>query len=310
MIKYILKRVALMIPVILGISIIIFGIMEISPGDPVRMMLGEGASDEAIQEFKEEMGLSGNAVSRYLNYMYNAIQGDLGTSYRTKNEVTKDLMIRFPVTFTITTWGVLIAILFGIPLGILSAVKQYSLVDMAGQVSAMLLMAVPAFFLGLLLMLYFSLTLKWVPATGWGSWKHIILPCISIAAAVLANFMRMTRSTMLEIIRQDFVRTARAKGANQFRVIFKHALPNALLPVITSIGLLYAYLMGGAVVIENVFAINGLGTYVVNAVRNKDYPAVMGTILFLAAILCVINLIVDLTYAYIDPRIKSQYAKR
>lgn len=299
-----------MIPVILGISIIIFGIMEISPGDPVRMMLGEGASDEAIQEFKEEMGLSGNAVSRYLNYMYNAIQGDLGTSYRTKNEVTKDLMIRFPVTFTITTWGVLIAILFGIPLGILSAVKQYSLVDMAGQVSAMLLMAVPAFFLGLLLMLYFSLTLKWVPATGWGSWKHIILPCISIAAAVLANFMRMTRSTMLEIIRQDFVRTARAKGANQFRVIFKHALPNALLPVITSIGLLYAYLMGGAVVIENVFAINGLGTYVVNAVRNKDYPAVMGTILFLAAILCVINLIVDLTYAYIDPRIKSQYAKR
>jgi peptide/nickel transport system permease protein len=308
-IKYIGQRLLMMIPVILGISFIIFSIMNLTKGDPARLILGEGATLEAIEGKREELGLNDHFIVRYAKYISRVAVGDFGRSYRTDAPVSEEIFSRFPTTFYIAFLGILFATLFAVPVGVISAVKQYSAIDIITTVVAMLLTSMPGFFVGMLLILSFALMLRIFPATGIGTWKHFILPSLSVASVTMANFIRMTRSTMLEVIRQDYVRTARAKGASIRRVIFTHCLRNSLLPVVTVIGINFGIQLGGTIMIEAVFAIPGLGTYMINAIRQKDIPAVMGSVIFAAIVAGIVNLSVDILYAYIDPRVKSHYEK-
>lgn len=307
MLKYIGRRILMMIPVILGISFIIFAIMNFTPGDPARLILGESASNDDVEALREEMGLNDNFFVRYFNYVKNALRGDFGTSYRSKVPVYDELFARFPSTLKLAFGSTVLMIIVGIPIGIISAVKQYSIIDTVSLISAFLLTSMPAFWLGLMLILIFSLKLDWLPATGVDSLKHFILPCITLAAAMMASLIRMTRSNMLEVIRQDYIRTAKAKGAGETRIIFKHALRNALLPVITIIGMNFGAMLGGTMIIESVFAMPGLGTMTITAVRMKDTPLVIASVLFVAVAIGIMNLLVDILYTYVDPRLKSQF---
>ncbi|MDP3387618.1 MAG: ABC transporter permease [Eubacteriales bacterium] len=309
MVRYIGKRILMMIPVILGISFIIFTIMNFTPGDPARLVLGETATYEEIETWRENEGLNDNFFVRYGRYIKNALQGDFGITYTTNISVTKELGDRLPSTMKLAFGSVVLMVSLGVPIGIISAVKQYSLIDRISLVTALLLTSMPAFWLGLMLILFFSLRLGWFPATGIATWKNYILPCSTLAAAMMASLVRMTRSNMLEVIKQDYIRTARAKGSREMVVIYKHALRNALLPIITIIGLNFGSLLGGTVIIESVFAMPGIGTLTLNAIRMKDTPMVMANVLFIALLAGFINLTVDILYAFVDPRIRAQYAK-
>lgn len=308
--RYIIKRLLMLIPVLLGISFIIFSIMSLTKGDPARMILGEEATKEQIEAKREELGLNKPFLIRFFSYVFNACKGDFGNSYRNGKPVVKEIADRFPTTFRIAFQGILIAVCVGLPIGILSACKQYSIIDTISTAGAMLLTAMPGFFVGMLLILLFNIKLKLLPATGIETWKHYIMPSLAVASVTMAGFIRMTRSTMLEVIRQDYVRTARSKGATEGRVIFRHCLRNALLPIVTVIGMNFAAQLGGTVMIEQVFAIPGLGSHMVTAVRQKDIPVVMGSVIFVAFVAGVVNLIVDILYTYIDPRVKSTFARK
>ena len=310
MLKYIGKRLLWMLPVVLGISFILFTIMDLTPGDPARVILGEYASQEDVDALREEMGLNDNFFVRYGKYIVSAVTGDLGQSYRTGVPVVEEIAARFPVTLKIAVMAMFIAVFIGIPVGIISAVRQYSFADIMATMSALAFTSIPAFWLGLLLILLLSVRLRLLPAIGSDSWKHLIMPSVSLAAAQMATIMRMTRSTMLEVIRQDYIRTAKAKGAEPRRIIFHHAIKNALLPVITTVGLSISNLLGGALIIENVFGISGLGTLMVNSVKSKDAPMLIGSVMFAAVVAGLVNLSVDVLYTYIDPRIKAQFVKR
>ena len=310
MLKYIGKRLLWMLPVVLGISFILFTIMDLTPGDPAIVILGEYASQEDVDALREEMGLNDNFFVRYGKYIVSAVTGDLGQSYRTGVPVVEEIAARFPVTLKIAVMAMFIAVFIGIPVGIISAVRQYSFADIVATMSALAFTSIPAFWLGLLLILLLSVQLHLLPAIGSDSWKHLIMPSVSLAAAQMATIMRMTRSTMLEVIRQDYIRTAKAKGAEPRRIIFHHAIKNALLPVITTVGLSISNLLGGALIIENVFGISGLGTLMVNSVKSKDAPMLIGSVMFAAVVAGLVNLSVDVLYTYIDPRIKAQFVKR
>ncbi len=309
MLKFIFKRLLMIIPVILGISFIIFSIMALTPGDPARLILGESASQTEVEELREEMGLNDNFIIRYINYMKDVLKGNFGLSYRNRIPVYDEVFARFPNTLVLAFWGISLSVLIGVPIGIISAVKQYSIIDTMSLGAALVLTSIPAFWLGLMLILLFSLRLNLLPSTGVETWKHFVLPSVTLAAGTMATLIRMTRSTMLEVIKQDYIRTAKAKGAGERRIIFKHALRNALLPVITIIGINFGFQLGGAMVIETVFAMPGLGTLMITSVRLKDTPMVMASVLFVAIAISLVNLLVDLLYSFIDPRIKSQYAK-
>lgn len=309
MLQYVFKRILMMIPVLLGISFILFAVMSLTPGDPARIILGEYATEQDVETLREELGLNENFVVRYVDYVGDAVQGDFGQSYRTKLPVGEELMARFPTTLKLAFIAILIAIVIGIPIGIISAIKQYSLIDGASLVSALVLTSMPSFWMGLMLMLIFSTKLNLLPATGLAQWQCYIMPSVTLAAGTLATLIRMMRSTMLEVVTQDYIRTARAKGASENRIIFKHALRNALLPVITVIGIDFGVLLGGAVIVESVFAVPGIGSWMIAAVKMKDIPVVMASVLFIAFVGGAINLLVDIIYIYIDPRIKSQYVK-
>ena len=308
--RFILKRVLLMIPILFGVTIIVFTVMSFTPGDPARLMLGQAAPKEAVEQLREEMGLNDPFVVRYVRYMGDALHGDFGTSYRTGRPVFEEIFVRFPVTLKLALTSIALVILIGIPIGILSAVKQYSFLDVISTVSAMLMASIPGFWLGLMMILLFSLHLGWLPSNGIGSFSHYIMPTIALALPIAAEVLRMTRSTMLETIRQDYIRTARSKGATEKIVIWRHALKNALLPVITVIGSELGGLLGGTILIESVFAIPGLGSLVVNSIRTKDVPQVMAATLFIALIFCVVLLLVDIAYAYLDPRVKARYEQK
>ncbi len=310
MAKFIAKRILMLIPVLIGISFIIFAIMNLTPGNPARLMLGDNASEEEIWEMEEEMGLHKNFFVRYFDYITDAVQGDFGISYRNRIPVFDELFARFPNTLKLAFWGIVISIIIGIPVGIISAVKQYSIIDNISMVAALLMTSIPSFWLGLIMMLIFSLHLGWLDATGDESWTSFIMPSITVAASTLATLLRMTRSTMLEVIRQDYIRTARAKGAGERRVIFKHALRNTMLPIVTVIGNNFGFLLGGAMIAETVFSIPGLGSLMIASVRQKDTPMVMASVLFVAVAIGIVNLIIDILYVYIDPRVKSQFMGR
>ncbi|MDR1137890.1 MAG: ABC transporter permease [Synergistaceae bacterium] len=307
--RYIVRRVLLLLPMLLAIVFIVYGIMCLTPGDPAQIILGNRASPEAIARTRAEMGFDKPFLTRYVNYVANAATGDLGISWRTKRPVFQVIAGRFPTTIKLSALAVLIAILVGIPLGILAAVKQYSLFDVVGTAMAMFMASIPGFWFGLMAIVLFSLKLGLLPSNGADSWRHFVLPAITLALPVAASLLRLTRATMLETIRQDYIRMARAKGQSEYKVIFVHALKNALLPVVTATGMEFGGLLGGVVTIETVFSINGVGMLIIDAIRMKDIPQVTGCAIFLAASFMILMLFVDILYAYIDPRIKARYQK-
>lgn len=305
--KYILKRLLMIIPVLLGVTFIIFTVMNFTPGDPAVMILGEGATQAEYDALRAQMGLNDPFLVRYFRYVWSALQGDFGTSYRTGIPVFQEIAVRMPYTVNLAVISTIIAVTFGLPIGVFSAVKQYSLSDNVALGTALLLTSMPAFWFAMMLILYFSLKLHWLPSLGVTSWKHYILPAVATSANTLASLMRMTRSTMLEVIRQDYIRTARAKGQKESVIIWSHALKNALIPIVTIIGLQFGNLLGGALITESIFSIPGIGRLMVDAIKMRDYPIVQGGVLFIAVAFCIVNLLVDILYSYIDPRIKSQY---
>ena len=308
MYRYILKRIGMLIPVLLGVSLVIFTLMHYAPGDPVRMLLGNSATNEQVEAMRESMGLNDPLLLQYLNYMKNLLlHGDLGTSYVHNSPVLDMIVQRLPVTITLAILGIAFAVLLGVPAGVVSAVKQYSVIDNLVMVIALLGISMPNFWLGIIMILFFSRTLNWFPVSGWNGPIYWVLPTISVGASSAASIARMTRSSMLEVIQQDYISTARAKGQKESVVILRHGLKNSLIPIITSAGLLFGMLLGGAVVAETVFAIPGIGKLMVDAINQRDYPIVTGTAIIIAAMLGLVNLMVDISYAFVDPRIKSQY---
>lgn len=308
--RYILKRLLLLIPVLLGVAIIIFTIMQLQPGDPGRMILGASASQEAVDALNEQLGINRPFFVRFFDYIDQAfLHLNFGTSYRTGQPVISEIFARLPVSLKISFNGILMACVLGIPLGILSAVKQYSAVDSFSTITAMLLAAIPPFWLAMMLIYIFALKLGILPSNGIETWRHYILPMITLGLPYGGVMLRMTRSTMLETIRADYVRTARAKGVPNGRIVFHHALQNAWLPIITTAITSFGGLLGGAVITESVFNMSGLGTMIVSGIRSRDIPSVMGATIILAFMFGIIMLVADLLYAYVDPRVKAKYTK-
>jgi len=308
MLKYILKRVLWMIPVLLGVITIVFIINSFTPGDPARQLAGTTASAEEVEAVRDELGLNDPFFVRYFNYLKDlVVHGDLGMSYATKQPVAEEIAARFPTTLKLALLSTLWSCLIGIPLGVISAVKRYSWVDNLSMTFALAGVSVPSFWLALMLVLVFSVKLHVLPATGLDTIKSWILPVISLSFVSVASIARTTRSSMLEYINADFVRTARAKGQKEAVVIIKHVFKNALIPIITVAGSTFGILLGGAIMLEQVFAIPGLGKYMVDAIKANNYPSVQGGVIYMAVCASIVNLLVDLLYALIDPRIKATF---
>ena len=307
MLKYVLKRIAMMIPVFLGVIVLIFLILQASPGDPAQMVLGEMATQDQINALREELGLNQPILIQLGNYLIGLVHGDFGSSYMSKAPGLQEILSRFPTTLLLASLSVLIMVCFGIPIGIISAVKQYSWMDNIFMALALIGVSMPTFWIGMLMVLKFSLDLGWLPSSGFYGPKYWIMPALSIGIANAGIITRLTRSSMLEVIRQDYIRTARAKGQAEKKIILHHALRNSLLPVVTMIGIQLGLALGGAMVTETVFSIPGIGTYMLAAIKTRDYPVIQGGVIIIAMAFSVINLIVDILYAFIDPRIKAQY---
>ena len=308
MARYILKRLLWIIPVVLGVTIMVFTIMYLTPGDPARMILGSNATEEKVEELHEQLGMNGNYFQRLGRYMKQVfIDHDLGSSYYTGVRVTDQIKARLPFTLRIAGISILIAACIGIPLGVLAATHHYTWIDNLAMFGSLFCVSMPGFWFALILVSFFAIKLGWLPAVGIRSWTGYILPCVSGAIGGAAGLARQTRSSMLEVIRQDYITTARAKGQTERKIVMHHALKNALIPIITVIGLQTGVQLGGAMVTENLFAIPGLGNFMLEAIKGRDYPVVQGGVLFIAFTFCILNLIIDLIYAFVDPRIKAQY---
>ena len=306
--RYILKRILLMVPVLLGVILVVFIMNHISPGNPARILAGENASEEAVAALTEELGLNDPLYIQFFNYVKGIVtKFDLGTSYQTRRPVIDELMDRFPTTAKLALLSICISAVVGISLGIISAVKQNTIIDHLSTGFALLGVSMPAFWAGMMLILVFAIYLKWLPVSGIDGWKNWILPAFTSSMVGMATITRMTRSSMLDVICQDYIVTARAKGLSEQVIVVKHALKNALIPIITVLGIQLGTMLGGAVLTESVFSVPGLGKFMVDSIKNRDYPVVQGGVLLLAIVFSLVNLIVDIIYAYVDPRIKSQY---
>ncbi|MFJ7645937.1 nickel ABC transporter permease [Lysinibacillus sp. NPDC097279] len=300
---FILKRIAQIIPVTLGVTLVVFLIMQMIPGDPALILAGEGASNETVEELRENLGLNKPLYVQYGEYINNLLHGDMGNSLKNKQPVFEEITARLPITIELAIYSILITIVLGLIAGIISAIRPYSILDVGLMIVALLGISLPSFWLGILLMYVFSVQLHWLPVAGWESAKHIILPAITLGAGGAAIVARMTRSSMLEVVNQDYIRTAKAKGLKGYVIILKHALRNALIPVITVVGLQFGTLLGGTVLVESVFAVNGLGRMIVDAIRTRDIPVVQGGVLVASLIFVVINLFVDILYRIFNKRI-------
>lgn len=308
MTRYVVKRLLYMIPVLLGVAFLVFTILSLTPGDPGSIILGITAKPEDIAALNAQFGYDKPFLVRFVNYIGDILlHFDLGTSYATRQPVIDSILARFPNTLLLAVLSMCLSSILGISMGIFSAVRQYSVMDHVVVVVALVFASMPGFWLGLMLLILFSLRLGWLPSFGATSFRHFILPTITVAMPSAAGLLRLTRSTMLETIRKEYIRTARAKGASNRRVIWKHALRNALLPVVTTLGTGFGASLGGAIIAETVFAMPGMGTLMTTAIRQKDVPTVMSATLFLAVLFSLIILLVDILYAFIDPRIKSKY---
>jgi peptide/nickel transport system permease protein len=304
MINYIIRRILMLIPVLLGVSFLTFAIAEVTPGDPVVIMLGNRATPERVEALREELHLNDPFLQRYARFVWNAIQGDLGRSIRGQTPVIDEIMDRLPSTLELTIAAVLFSTLIGIPVGVIAAQNRGKLVDNFAMVFALVGLSIPNFWLAIILIIIFGIQLKWVSVTGGEGIKDLILPAFTLGLSPLAVIARLTRSSVLEVIEEDFVRTAKGKGLKDVVVQYRHVLRNALIPVVTYLGMLFAGLLGGTVFIESVFARPGLGRFAINAISARDFPQVQGLVLFIATFYVVINLIVDLLYGVIDPRIR------
>lgn len=331
MLNYIIRRLVMLIPVLIGVSIIAFSLMHLIPGDPARSMLGEKATEDQLELLREELGLNDPLAVQYGRYVGKVITGDLGESVKSGVPIAEELASRLPATFELSIFAMGVAIVIGVLAGVIAAVKQYSWFDNISMTGALFGVSMPIFWLGLMLIWVFAVILGWLPPSGrlsldveletitnmylldsllTGNWeafadafKHLLMPGLALGTIPMAIIARMTRSSMLEVMRQDYIRTAKAKGLAKFLVIFQHALKNAFLPVLTVIGLQFGYLLGGAVLTETIFSWPGVGRYVYLSILGRDYPVVQSTILVVATIFVIVNLITDILYKYIDPRI-------
>ncbi len=306
--RYILRRLLMLLPVLFGISVFVFLLMHFTPGDPAVLMLGEGAPAEQLEALREAMGLNDPVYVQYFRWLKNAVRGDFGRSLRSKKAVITEILDRLPATTELAVAAVTFAVIVGVPVGILSATKPNSWFDNIAMVLALTGVGMPVFWQGIMLILIFSVQLHWLPSSGrMGGIEYLILPMITLGTASTASIARLTRSAMLEVMQQDYVRTARAKGLPRRTVTFRHALRNALIPVVTMIGLQFGGLMSGAVLTETIFAWPGIGRMIVEAINNKDFPLVQGTIMAFALIYALVNLVIDVTYALLDPRLRLVY---
>ncbi|MBQ6507462.1 MAG: ABC transporter permease [Clostridia bacterium] len=308
MLKYIAKRLLAMIPVILGVTLIVYLIMSLAPGDPARTILGELATEEQVNELREEMGLNDPIIVQYFRYIWNLLHGDLGRSYQSRIDVSTEIFSRFPNTIKLALAASLFSVILALPLGIIAAVKQNTFFDSFSMFVAIIGISCPTFWFGLILILVFAVNLKWFPVSGQvDNFRGMVLPALTLAFNSMAAMARVTRSSMLEVIRQDYIRTARAKGVSQRNVILQHAVPNAMIPTVTVIGLRIGGLLAGAVICETVFSWPGIGRLLVQSIQSRNTPVVLGCIIIFSICFSLVNLIVDILYAFIDPRIKSQY---
>jgi len=328
---YILRRILILIPTLLGVSVIVFLMLHLTPGDPAELLLGERATDEALEQIREHLGLNEPIHVQYGMFLKRLMRGDLGETIWTRQKVWTEVRERFPATIELSLVALLISCVLGIVLGIVSATRQYSVFDYFSMLAALIGVSMPIFWLGLVFMLIFSINLGWLPISGrlsigidletvtnfyildavltrnWPAFRdavwHIIMPAFTLSTIPTAIVARMTRSAMLEVLRQDYIKTAKAKGLSALAVTYKHALRNALIPVVTTIGLQFGVLLGGAILTETIFAWPGVGKWMYDAVMQRDYMVIQGGTLFVAAIFVVINLCVDVLYAVINPRI-------
>ncbi|HEX6594042.1 MAG TPA: ABC transporter permease [Bacillota bacterium] len=315
MLTYIIRRLLQTIPVIIGVSLIVFSLMHLIPGDPAQIMAGESAPKEQVENIRERLGLNDSYPVQYWNYIRDAAKGDLGSSIRSGRDVTEEIGGRFWVTVELAIYSTALSVFLGLIAGIVSATKKYSWQDVTLMVLALFGLSMPNFWLGLMLIKWFAIGFdlpSWIPfientswfkPSGWGSFQQVVLPVITLGTGGAAIIARMTRSSMLEVIDQDYIRTARAKGAKERVVIYRHALKNALIPVVTVVGLQFGALLGGAVLTETVFAINGLGKLIIDAIQARDFPVVQGSVLVVSLLFVLVNMIVDITYRYLNKRI-------
>jgi peptide/nickel transport system permease protein len=306
MVIYITRRLLQAIAVLFGVSVLVFSMVYLLPGDPVLTMLGDqtAVSGDVVVNARHQLGLDRPAPLQYGHFLVRALQGDLGRSWRSNQAVTAIILSQLPATLQLTVTGLGLAILLGVVLGLIAAVRQNSWADNFSMVLALIGVSMPSFWLGLLLIFLFSLRLGWVPATGYGGMQRLILPAFTLGLQAAAIIARLVRSSVLEVLRQEYITTARAKGLTEFRVLVRHALRNALIPVTTVVGLQFGGLLGGAVIIETVFARQGIGRIAVTAINNKDFPLIQGIVLFAAVVYTLVNLVTDILYAWLDPRIR------
>jgi peptide/nickel transport system permease protein len=303
--RYVLRRLVLAIPNLVLISLIVFVIMRVLPGDPVRTMLaGTPVSGDQIEQIRQSMGLDDPLYLQYAHFVGDALQGDLGRSLISKRTVSSQIIDQFPSTLILTLAGLAVALTIGVVLGVVAAIKKGSWIDAVSMGFALIGVSMPGFWLGLLLLFVFSFKLGWFPAVGGGGWRHLVLPAFVLGVGEAAIIARLVRASMVEVLRQEYVSVARAKGLREGIVITRHALRNALIPLVTTLGLEFGFLLGGAVVLETVFARPGLGRLTIEAILARDFPVVQGTVLFVAALYILVNIVVDVSYAWLDPRIR------
>ncbi len=304
MLNYLVKRLISTIPVLIGISLLLFFMLRMLPGDPAQVLAGQMATPQEIENIRHQLGLDRPIYEQYAIYLGHLARFDLGRSARTQNPVSQEIWARLPNTLLLAVVAMGLACLLGIPAGIISALRPYSWIDYAVTMTALFGISMPVFWLGLMLVVLFSIILKWLPAGGTGGWQYVILPSVTLASFVVAFIARMTRSTMLETLSQDYTTTARSKGLTEKVIVVKHAFRNALIPIITVVGLQFGMLLGGAVLTETVFAWPGIGRLIVDSILARDYPMIQGTILVFGLLYILVNLAVDFIYAFVDPRIR------
>ncbi|WP_408008484.1 ABC transporter permease [Pseudalkalibacillus sp. A8] len=315
--KYIIRRIFDLLPTIFVVAVIVFIITRMIPGDPAAVMLGPQASVEDIEALREELGLNAPLYTQFLQYISNLATGDFGVSLTYNEPIVHLILDRFPNTLVLAVSALIIAFMIGVPAGIISASKQNSLLDYSVMLISLIGVSMPIFWLGVMLVLYFSVNLGWFPATGMGTLedgfipyiKHLILPSITLATIPMATFARITRSSMLEVISQDYIKTARSKGLSEFWVICKHAFKNALTPLLTVLGMQISMMLGGAVLTETIFSWPGMGRLIVDAIDKRDFVVVQGTVLFIAVIFVLVNLLVDIMYKVVNPRVNYTAGK-
>lgn len=310
MLRYSLRRIFLLIPVIIGVTLLVYFILDLAPGDVTSMLGGEHMTAKELEEFRHQLGLDRPFAIRYLTYIKGLFSGDLGKSMVSGRSVLALFLNRLPITLALAVGSSIVSILISLPLGIYSAVHKGSIQDNIATVFAMLGLSMPSFWLGLILIIFFSLHLGWFPSSGFKGLSSVVLPAITLGTGYMATITRMTRSSMLDVIRQDYLRTARSKGAPEKDVIYKHALKNALIPIIAACGTQLGLALSGSVITENVFAIPGVGRLLMDSINQRDTPLILGCVVLTTIVISIVLLLVDLLYAVVDPRIKAQYVKR